>query len=673
MQINTKFTAREVSLLQTFIYYENQLFLKFSVDSIVQALTKYDYISQLFLDYFKAKFESQSFDESIVYKELDKVVHDDIQILKILFEIIKNTTKTNYFLNKETISIKIETKNLKPFLKGLQPSYEMFVYGKDFMGIHLRMSKIARGGLRYSSRKKDFREEIKSLMATQEGKNAIIIPNGAKGGFIIKKENPTFEEFKEIYISFIDAMLDLVDEDDNYFVVAADKGTSSMSDFANEVAKKKGFWMGDAYASGGSSGYSHKKLGITARGAMVSAERFFIEKGVDFQTSPIKVVGIGSMGGDVFGNGMIRNQNFLLVGAISHDEIFIDPTPDQEVSFLERKKLFNSKKHKWSDYDSSKISKGGGVFKRSDDKIELNPILRKLLSCDKSFVSGCELAQMVLKLDVDMLYNGGVGTYIKSSHEKNSEVGDTQNKCVRVDANQIKAYCICEGGNLGLTQKARYEYALNGGKINLDSIDNSAGVNTSDHEVNLKIVLKNHPKRDEILKKEQDFVVKSVLKDNFLQALAISQDATRSKTSLKKFINTIDVLENNLKVFKREYFNLPKDNDFKKLLNKDGELIRPVLAELLLYSKIFLQVILNKSDEFLGEEFYDEYLFSYFSKEFISSFKDRILNFEFKKEMISMMIANKIINKEGSSFISYFSKDSHDEFIKKIKECIIQL
>ncbi len=671
LSLKQNFSLQEINLLRTFMNYENQLILEFNTDSIIKALTKYDFLSKLFLEYFKSKFENKSFDDILIEEEFKKVSSDEDRILKIFFQIIKNTTKTNYFLDKEAISIKIETKNLKPFLKGIQPNYEMFVFHKDFSGVHLRMSKIARGGLRYSSRKDDFRVEIKSLMATQEGKNAIIIPSGAKGGFVIRKQNPTFEEFKEIYISFIDSILDLVDKADNYFVVAADKGTANMSDFANEVAKKKDFWMGDAFASGGSHGYSHKELGITACGALVSTERFFIEKGVDFYKSPIKIVGIGSMGGDVFGNGMIRGENFLLIGAISHDEIFVDPNPDAKVALLERKRLFNSKKHKWSDYNKSKISEGGGVFRRDDKEIVLNPILKKFLKVKKSIISGEELARILLKLDVDMIYNGGVGTYIKASSETNLEVGDKENEYVRVNANEVRAYCVCEGGNLGLTQKARYEYATHGGKINLDSIDNSAGVNTSDHEVNLKIILKNHPKRDEILKKEQDFVVKSVLKDNFLQALAISIDAKRSKVHLKEFIRTVHILESNLEVFKRRYFDLPNDKQFDILLNEDGELIRPLLAELLLYSKIFLKDILNKSDEFSSDPFFRKYLLGYFSQEFLALFEEDILNFEFKKEMISMMIANKIINFAGSSFISDYHKNSPENFIKKIKTYLV--
>ncbi len=671
LSLKQNFSLREINLLRTFMRYENQLILEFNIDSIVRALSKYDLLSKLFLEYFKSKFEKKNFDESLIDEELKKVSSDEDKILKIFYQIIKNTTKTNYFLDKDTISIKIETKNLKPFLRGIQPNLEMFVFAKDFSGVHLRMSKIARGGLRYSSRKDDFRVEIKSLMATQEGKNAIIIPSGAKGGFIIRKENPTFEEFKEIYTSFIDAMLDLVDEDDNYFVVAADKGTSHMSDFANEVAIKKGFWIGDAFASGGSSGYSHKELGITARGALVSAQRFFIEKGLYFEKTPIKVVGIGSMGGDVFGNALIRKENFLLVGAISHDEVFVDPNPNLKKSFEERKRLFYSKNHKWSDFDKSKISEGGGVFKRSDKEIKLSPVLKEFLKSDKTLISGEELAKLLLKLDVDMIYNGGVGTYIKASTETNLEVGDKQNEYVRVDANEVKAYCICEGGNLGLTQKARYEYAINSGKINLDSIDNSAGVNTSDHEVNLKIILKNHPKRDEILKKEQDFVVNAVLKDNFLQALAISVDAKRSKIHLQEFIKAVHVLENNLEVFKRRYFDIPNDKQFDMLLNEGGELIRPVLAELLLYSKIFLKDLLNKSDEFTNDPFFRKYLFGYFSEEFLALFEEEILDFEFKKEMISMMIANKIINFAGSSFIADFSKNSSENFIKKIKAYLV--
>ena len=682
LSLKENFSLREINLFRTFLRYENQLFLEFNLNSIIECLSKNHSISKLFLDYFYDKFNGQEKLENLekeILEALKSVSGAEDKILKMFFKIIQNTIKTNYFENKEAISIKVDTKHIKHYLKGIQPNLEIFVFHKDFSGVHLRMSKVARGGLRYSSRNDDFRVEIKSLMATQEGKNAIIVPSGAKGGFVIRKKELSKDEFKEIYSTFIDAMLDLIDEDDNYFVVAADKGTSHMSDVANEISLKRGYWLGDAFASGGSKGYSHKELGITAKGALKSTERFFIERGIDFYKTPITVVGIGSMGGDVFGNGMIQSKYFKLVGAISHDEVFIDPNPDIDIAFEERKRLFYSDKHKWSNYDKSKISKGGGVWKRFEQDIRLSEELKQFLDLEQSSVSGEELAQALLRLKVDMLYNGGVGTYIKSSNETNLEVGDKENEYVRVDANEVRAFCICEGGNLGLTQQARYEYALNGGKINLDSIDNAAGVNTSDHEVNLKIILNpmvqdgkiTEEERIKTLKSLTDWVEDKVLKDNYLQALALSLDSIRSKLEQEKFLKTIHILEDNLEVFKRRYFSMPNDKQIELILDSEGKIIRPVLSVLILYAKIFLKNLLNRSDIVEKDTFFTRYLFKYFPQDFSNTFKEQILEHKLKKEIISTVIANKIINNVGSTFIYDFSKLGEKNFILKIKSYLI--
>ena len=665
--LTQNFSLREINLFRTFMRYENQLVLEFNISTIVDILSKNHTISKMFLSYFYTKFVGEKFDDELIYQAFKSISSHEDKILKLFFEIIKNTTKTNYFKNKDAISIKINTKNLHSYLKGIQPNLEMFVFHKDFSGIHLRMSPVSRGGLRYSNRQDDFRVEIKSLMATQEGKNAIIVPSGAKGGFVIRKSPLSKEDFTEIYKTFIDAMLDLIDEDDNYFVVAADKGTSNMSDVANQVAIKRGYWLKDAFASGGSKGYSHKKLGITAKGAIKTVQRYFIENGVDIYKTPIKVVGIGSMGGDVFGNGLLETKNFLLVGAISHDEVFIDPNPDIEKSYNERKRLFNSKKHKWSDYDTSFLSNGGLVVKRSQSEVQLPQKTKDFLGISKDTPSGEEIAQALLKLDVDMIYNGGVGTYFKASSETNLEVADKENEYVRIDANQIKAKAVCEGGNLGFTQKARYEYALNGGFINLDSIDNSAGVNTSDHEVNLKILLDGENKRDEILKSLEEWVVKTVLKDNYLQSLAISLDKKRSKEFLDRFLKTIHVLENNLSVFERRYFYIPHDKQFDLMLDSKESIIRPLLAVLLLYSKIFLKNILSKSRFIEDEIFFKRYLFNYFPDDLKLLYEDKILKHPLKKEIIITVVANKIINYQGASFIYDFYELGEEKFLQKIK------
>jgi glutamate dehydrogenase len=663
LSLTEGFNLREINLFRTIMRYENQLVLEFNILKIVDALTKHHKLSKKLLEFFYKKADKKDVEE--LFKEISD--SDEDRVLKLFFEIVKNITKTNFFLNKPAISIKIETKNLKSFLRGIQPNIEMFVFHKDFSGIHLRMSKVARGGIRYSSRYDDFRVEIKSLMATQEGKNAIIIPSGAKGGFVIRKKPLSKDDFVKIYRMYIDSLLDLIDDEDNYFVVAADKGTSNMSDEANDIALKRGYWLGDAFASGGSRGYSHKKMGITAKGALKSVHRYFIERGIDFYKTPIRVVGIGSMGGDVFGNGLLQSENFLLVGAISHNEIFVDPNPDKKRAYKERKRLFNSKAHKWSDFDKSILSEGGFVIKRNQKDIKLSLLSKKFLKIKKDVVDAEEIAIALLKLDVDMIYNGGVGTYFKASTQTNLEVGDKENEYVRIDANLIKAKAVCEGGNLGFTQKARYEYALNGGFINLDSIDNSAGVNTSDHEVNLKILLSGVKNKDEVLLSLKPWVENTVLWDNYFQSLSISLDRLRSKENLKRFIKTIHILENSLEVFERRFFSLPNDKQIELVIDDEEMLIRPALAVLLLYAKIFLKDLLNKSSMIDDEPFFKRYLFKYFPKDFKLLYEDEILSHPLKREIISMIIANKIINYQGASFVYDYQILGEKKFLQKIK------
>ncbi len=705
------FSIHMILLLRTLSHYENQLVAEFNIPKIIRTLTNYHALAKMFFTYFETKFDPDLYNaksnrEKAQKQAIDKIealfkevkTSDEDRILKLFFKILQHMLRTNYYLNKESIAIKIDVDALKPYLKGVQPKLETYVYHETYRGTHLRMDKVARGGIRYSSRQDDYRTEIKSLMATQEGKNAVIIPSGAKGGFVIDipKNRLSIQRFTEFYSDYIDALLDMVDnieddtvthnpriiaydDTDTYFVVAADRGTSNMSDVANEIAQKRHFWIDDAFASGGSHGFHHKKLGITAKGALKSAERFFIEKGINFYEQPITVVGIGSMGGDVFGNGMLESDKFKLIGAISHDEIFIDPSPDPKTSWEERYRLFHTKNNKWSDYNPDKISKGGGVFKRSDKAIELNTVLQKLLNTRKNIVNGEELATMLLKLPVDMIYNGGVGTYFKSSEESNIDVGDKENEYVRIDACDIKAFCVCEGGNLGFTQKARYEYAKNGGKIHLDSIDNAAGVNTSDHEVNLKIILNTLVKKGfitpekkiETLKVLTPHVTGAVLWSNYFQALSIALDYNRSRNDHTSFITAINLLEKHLDVFKRRYFALPKDTDFIEITDTKGAIIRPALSVLLLYSKIFLKKILNSSDLYTESTFFHKYLFKYFPKEFVTVYEDAVLNHPLKKEIISMIIANKIIDHYGTTFISDYDELGEEKFLLKIKAYLI--
>ena len=697
---------RKIMILRAFIEYLDQAVLTVNSAAILNTFTTYHSITALFVEYFLTKFDPKIKNKNELLIKIEEDIKQKIKlvpqilddkILNLTLQFLRSLLRTNYFLNKETISFKIDTKNFGKDLKGLQPNLENFIYHRDFYGIHLRMTKISRGGLRWSDRHDDYRQEVKSLMITQEGKNSIIIPDGAKGGFVINKDSSeiTKEFFTQIYSLFINANLDLVDnmidgkivknpdvvsydEDDAYFVVAADKGTASMSDVANGIAKQREFWLGDAFASGGSNGFGHKDLGITARGAMVSTQRFFIEEGIDIHKEEISVVGIGSMSGDVFGNGMMESEKFNLLAAISQREIFIDPKPDIEKSYMERKRLFESQNGGWENYDLKLISKGGGIFKRNDKQIELSPEIQKLIKCTKKTISGEELCKKLLTLDVDLLFNGGVGTYVKASDENNLDLGDKQNEAVRVDASELKAKIVCEGGNLGFTQKARIEFALKGGRINQDAIDNAAGVNTSDHEVNLKILL-NIIKNQGILSEQQtrdtlqsltQAVVELVLQNNYDQACIISIDEQFSRKYPNDYIKAIEILESEVEAFNRRDFYIPKNENLSDIIDINDSIVRPVLGSLLSYSKIFLKKILLNST-LIDESFAQQYLFRYFPKSFVGAYEQQIAHHPLKREIIATMMADIVINNQGITFISDYNKLGNDKFLLKIKSYLL--
>jgi glutamate dehydrogenase len=697
---------RKIMILMGFIEYLDQSVLTVNSAAILNTFTTHHSITALFVNYFLTKFDPKIKNKKDLLVQLEDNIKDKIKlvpqilddkILNITVSFLKSLLRTNYFLNKETISFKIDTKIFAKDLKGLQPNLENFIYHRDFYGIHLRMTKISRGGLRWSDRHDDYRQEVKSLMITQEGKNSIIIPDGAKGGFVINKESSEIskEFFTEVYSLFINANLDLVDNmidgkivkndkivcydgDDAYFVVAADKGTAAMSDVANAIAIGRNYWLGDAFASGGSNGFGHKDLGITARGAMVSTQRFFIEEGIDIHKQEISIVGIGSMSGDVFGNGMMESDKFKLVAAISQREIFIDPTPDIKKSHLERKRLFESKDGGWENYDTKLISKGGGIFKRNDKEINLSDEIKKLIKTSKKTISGEELCKKLLTLDVDLLFNGGVGTYVKASDENNLDLGDKQNEAVRVDAFELKAKIVCEGGNLGFTQKARIEFALNGGRINQDAIDNAAGVNTSDHEVNLKILL-NIIKNQGILNEQQakdtlqsltQSVVELVLRNNYDQACVISIDEQFSRKYPNDYMKAIEILENEVEAFNRKDFYIPKNENLSDIVDINGSIVRPVLGSLLSYSKIFIKKILLDS-ALIDEPFAQQYLFRYFPKSFVGVYEQQISNHPLKREIIATMMADIVINHQGITFISDYNKLGKDKFLLKVKSYLV--
>ena len=699
-------TLRKLSLLKAMINYMNQALLSINLGSFLHTFTTQDKMSVLFLEYFDTKFNPEIKDRKKKLQALEETIEAQIKqvpnitddkILKLTFALLQSMLRTNYYFNLESIAFKIDTATFAQNLKGMQPRIETYVSHKDFSGVHLRMTNISRGGLRWSERHDDFRTEIKSLMITQEGKNAIIIPDGAKGGFVIHKEKKEIskEFFKATYSNFINNLLDLVDNrvdgkivrddrvvaydgDDAYFVVAADKGTAAMSDVANAIAVGRNFWLGDAFASGGSNGFGHKELGITAKGALKSSERFFLEKGINFREESVSVVGIGSMNGDVFGNGLLESPHFKLLGAISHKEIFIDPDPIPATSFEERQRLFIAKDGSWNAYNRSLISKGGGVFLRSDKAIELSPEMQKMLETKEKVMSGETLAKTLLCLPVELLFNGGVGTYVKHSEESNLDLGDKQNEAVRVDASELRCEIVCEGGNLGFTQKARIEFAVMGGQINIDGIDNAAGVDTSDHEVNLKILLNilkekkliNEKEANDTLQSLTQQVVNMVLWSNYRQALALSRDETLSQQYQHDFNVTIDILSENVQAFNRRDFFIPKAENIKSILTPKGAIVRPVLSSLLSYSKIFIKQLLLEST--LIDEVYSlDFLYKYFPKSFVSVYEHEIKAHPLKREIIATGMADQIINLQGASFVHDYNRIGKEKFLTKIKSYFI--
>ncbi|MCJ8300937.1 MAG: NAD-glutamate dehydrogenase, partial [Pseudomonadales bacterium] len=499
------------------------------------------------------------------------------------------------------------------------PLFEIFVFSPRVQGVHLRGGKVARGGLRWSDRAEDFRTEVLGLVKAQQVKNAVIVPVGAKGGFVPQylHDGLSREEFLAegiaCYKIFISALLDITDnlvegevappkdvvrrdQDDPYLVVAADKGTATFSDIANGISDEYGFWMGDAFASGGSVGYDHKGMGITAKGAWVSVERHFREMGVNTAKDKFTVIGIGDMAGDVFGNGMLLSDKICLIAAFNHMHIFIDPKPDAAKTFVERQRLFDLPRSSWSDYDKTLISKGGGLFDRSAKSIKLTAEIKAMLGVKTASMTPTDLINALLKAQVDLLWNGGIGTYIKASSESHEEVGDKANDVLRVNGKELRCKVIGEGGNLGTTQLGRVEYCLNGGRSNTDFIDNAAGVDCSDHEVNIKILLKGimddgdltQKQRNNLLASMTDEVGELVLSNNYRQVQAISlaeRQAVKSMAEYRRFTNN---LEEQGKL-NRELEFLPSDEVMAERAHSGVGLTRPELSVLISYAKADLK------------------------------------------------------------------------------------
>jgi len=602
---------------------------------------------------------------------------DDDRVLKRLRALVEAILRTNAFspAAEEALAFKFDS-SLIPWLPAPVPWREIWVYSPRIEGIHLRGGPIARGGLRWSDRRDDFRTEILGLMKAQMVKNSVIVPTGAKGGFYPKMLPPPGErdswlaEGTASYSIFIRALLSVTDnivddkvvhpddvvihdDDDPYFVVAADKGTATFSDIANGIALERGFWLGDAFASGGSNGYDHKAMGITARGAWISVQRHFLELGIDIQKQPVTVVGVGDMSGDVFGNGMLLSKAIRLIAAFDHRHIFIDPDPDPAVSWKERKRLFELPRSSWEDYDRRKISNGGGVFARTEKSIPLSKQARAALGIDLAAADPATLMNAILKAPVDLLWFGGIGTYVKASTQLDTEVGDPANDAVRANANELKARVIGEGANLAITQYGRIEFSENGGRINTDFIDNSAGVDCSDKEVNIKIPLNREmregrlsfARRNALLARMTDDVAEMVLEDNRLQALALSIAESGGMTELPGHVRAIELLESAGRI-DRKVEGLEASEDLLRRSQENRGLTRPELAVVMSMAKIALQDAADPL-QLSKEKLLEPELFASFPKPMRAAHAEAIRAHRLRNEIIATRVANRLVNRLG--------------------------
>ncbi len=684
--------SREVAVLRAFARYLRQTGSTFSQAYMEETLAEHAGIVRKLVELFRLRFDPARDEErdaeaeslaALIEEEIDAVASlDEDRILRSFLRLVQATLRTNYFQrradgeSKPYLSFKFDPA-LVPDLPLPRPRYEIWVYSPRVEGVHLRGGQVARGGIRWSDRREDFRTEVLGLMKAQMVKNAVIVPVGAKGGFVVKRPPPDREalreEVVECYRALMRGLLDLTDNlvggetvpprevvcydaDDPYLVVAADKGTATFSDIANGIAAEYGFWLDDAFASGGSAGYDHKAMGITARGAWESVKRHFRELGVDIQTTDFTVVGIGDMAGDVFGNGMLLSRHLKLVAAFNHEHVFLDPDPDPETSYAERERLFALPRSSWTDYDAERISTGGGVFPRAAKSIPLSPELRARLGVEAEALTPNELIRSLLTAEIDLLWNGGIGTFVKASSESHAEVGDKTNDVLRVDGRDLRARVVGEGGNLGFTQRGRVEYALTGGRICTDAIDNSAGVDCSDHEVNIKILLgavvadgdMTEKQRNELLVEMTDDVARLVLRNNYRQTQALSLAVTQAPSMLGVHARLIQHLEQSGRL-SRELEFLPSDEVLSERGAARGGLVSPELAVLLAYAKIELYDALLASglpdDEYMASE-----LVRYFPRVLSERFPDRMHEHRLRRELIATYETNSLVNRAGITF-----------------------
>ena len=689
--------ADNIQILRAYTAYLQQIRFPHSREYIIETLNSYPDITLQLVDGFLQKFDPEFAGQDFYQQLFDKIndkLHDiesldhDL-IYKRILNLIEATVRTNYYQADQDDTGHISFKMDSQLIEGLpkpSPRFEIFVYATRFEGIHLRGGLVARGGIRWSDRREDYRTEVLGLMKAQMVKNAVIVPAGSKGGFITKQisQLPPGEVYGEVqncYSLYINALLELTDNRvdqeivqplhtrvhdaaDPYLVVAADKGTAAFSDVANGIAEQHEFWLDDAFASGGSQGYDHKKMGITARGAWESVKRHFRGLGRNIQKEPFSVVGIGDMSGDVFGNGMLLSPCIQLVAAFNHMHIFIDPTPDIKASYQERQRLFGLNRSSWNDYKRKLISKGGGIFLRKAKKIDLSPEMKRLLDCKEDHLTPNELIVYILKAQVDLIWNGGIGTYIKAGNETDADVSDKNNDAIRVNARQVRAKALGEGGNLGVTQRGRVEYALEGGLVYTDSIDNSAGVNCSDKEVNIKILLSqlvkagrlDQKERNQLLVDMTDEVAQKCLFNNYRQTQIIDSIEQHAALDMYQHARFMRHLES-AKILSRRLEHLPSDKQITDRVARNQGLTRPELSILLSYSKLtYKNALLDSSS--LTEDCYDSLLLGYFPRLIRKRFADEILQHPLRKEIIATILSNQIANNIGIGFGSRIREET---------------
>jgi glutamate dehydrogenase len=698
----TSLDARAISVLRAYTRYFKQLGFAFSQSYIETTLNRNAGIAQAIAELFMARLDpALTSDRTAAQQQLKQQIEADLgnvasldedRILRQFVSTVLATLRTNLWQtaalggNKPYLSFKLNPREV-PGVPEPKPLFEIWVYSPRVEGVHLRMGKVARGGLRWSDRREDFRTEVLGLVKAQQVKNTVIVPVGSKGGFVLKNAPPASDrdafmaEGIACYKLFLSGLLDITDNivkgavvppanvvrhdvDDPYLVVAADKGTATFSDIANGVSSDYGFWLGDAFASGGSVGYDHKKMGITARGAWEAVKRHFRTLNINTQTTLFTVAGIGDMSGDVFGNGMLLSEHIQLVGAFDHRHIFIDPAPDVARSFAERRRLFNLPRSSWDDYDKSLISRGGGVYPRGAKSIALSPEARAIIGIDAEELPPVELLRAILQAPVDLLYNGGIGTYVKASFETHAQVGDKASDAFRVNGNELRCKVVAEGGNLGCTQNGRIEYAQKGGLIYTDAIDNSAGVDCSDHEVNIKILLGSVveagdltlKQRNDLLASMTDEVGHLVLQDNYYQTQALDIATHRPLYVLDGQQRLMQWLEGSNRLNRAIEF-LPSDDEIAKRRARKVGLTAPENAVVLAYAKmsVFDELVASNLPD---DPFFGRALKAYFPQVLTEKFGPAIGVHPLKREIIATFITNTVLNRTGATFVNFIATEA---------------